>query len=76
MIRISKILFLFFGIAAVVIYFVSCEKYTFLDVPMIPEDTIFYRADIQPIFDTKYITTAAIPKNKNSIFDILIMSVD
>jgi len=51
MIRISKILFLL----AVVIYFVSCEKYTFLDVPMIPEDTVFYRADIQPIFDTKCI---------------------
>ena len=53
MTKISKILFLVFSIVVMVVYFASCEKYTFLDAPVIPDDPVFYSTDIQPIFNAK-----------------------
>ena len=53
MTKISKKLLLFFSIVVTVVYLVSCEKHTFLDVPVIPDDPVFYSIDIQPIFNAK-----------------------
>jgi len=53
MIKISKKLLLFFSIATAVIYFASCEKYSYVEEMIIPEDTIFFSKDIQPIFNAK-----------------------
>jgi len=53
MTKIPKILFLVFSIIVTVVYLASCEKYTFLDAPVIPDDPVFYSKDIQPIFNAK-----------------------
>ena len=54
MTKILKNLFLLFSIAATLIYFTSCEKYSYIIEPVVPpEDPVFYNLDIQPVFDAK-----------------------
>jgi len=38
-----------------VIYFASCEKYAYVIETVNPEDTVYFQADIQPIFTAKCI---------------------
>jgi len=57
MTKILKNLLLFFSIAAMAVYFTSCEKYTFLILPVEPPDyPISYSEEIQPIFDAKCVS--------------------
>lgn len=64
MAKISKNLLLLICIMAGVIYFSSCEKYTFLVESLPPVDTsgtdttnfVSFRAEVQPIFDAKCVS--------------------
>jgi len=58
MMKILKNLLLFFSITTAVIYFTSCEKYSYLVEPPTIDTTkiIYYSKDIQPIFDAKCVS--------------------
>ena len=56
MTKIFKNLLLFFSVVTIVIYFTSCEKYSFIDEIIIPDDPICYYGEIQPIFDAKCVS--------------------
>ena len=57
MTKILKNLFLFFSIVTAVIYFTSCEKYSYVIEPIGPTDEpVFYSKDIQPVFSAKCIS--------------------
>ena len=54
MAKILKNLFLFLSIMIAIVFFASCEKYTFTkEKPTVSDDTVFFKAEIQPIFDAK-----------------------
>ena len=68
MIKISKKLFLFFSITAMVIYFTSCEKYTYLE-EIIYTEGVSFSNDIQPLFDVKCVSChgGSIPPDLRSV---------
>ena len=55
MIKISKKLLLFFSVTAMVMYFTSCEKYTYLE-EIIYIEGVSFSNDIQPLFDAKCVS--------------------
>jgi hypothetical protein len=56
MTKISKIVLLVFSVVVAIVYFVSCEKYSYEVKPIVEIENVSYSQDVQPVFNAKCVS--------------------